>query len=306
MNLHYHSHLPQSVVVLLAVGLTLLGPVALAQAPKTDADELRDLTNKIYSEANARYGMASGRALGSEKSASCEQFRDRSLNKGPEKTTAAERYEAALVFRQCVEDRKANLYRDNAPALTRLTGPMLATDYVHQVMKVEIERADETVRATAGQKDFMGMSFGIGVGVSFSSTEQITGAERAADNTVRVTSRQEQQPRVILEAHYYGVCEKRLEACAAGTFGVGPFFGLAATGEEIDAFALGIMFGWKGKGPDSGSGGFSIGIGAVLDKEFQELAPGFVEGAPLPAGETTVPLVTRSKWSPLLFFTKTF
>jgi hypothetical protein len=307
VNPLHDLRLSRKAIAALAVGLSGFGPVALAQAPQADLEKMRALTTEIYREANASYGFKSGKGLRTEETVNCEDARKRAHNLEPGRTKAAERYEAAIIFRQCIENRKAELYATYAPELARLGGgihPALATDLIQQAMKAQIESADMSVRSNKAQAAFMDMTFGVGVGVSFSK-DGITAAEVAANGTVRVTERQKQVPRAILEAHYYGVCEKRLKACDDGSFGVGPFFGLAATNDTIESFALGVMFGWKDTSHDSG-GGFSIGIGAVLDKEVKQLAPGFQEGAPLPPGETEPKFEMKSKWSPLLFFTKTF
>ena len=96
-----------------------------------------------------------------------------------------------------------------------------------------------------------------------------------------------------------------MQSCLEAKTGIGPFFGLAAANDTIEAFALGVMFGWKEKTDDSAAG-FSVGVGAVLDREVKTLAKGFTEGKPPPAGETAVVFEKRSKWSPLVFFTRTF
>jgi hypothetical protein len=219
-------------------------------------------------------------------------------------TTAAERYRGALELQQCIAIRKAN---DLAEVASQLQGDAprafaTANLVAERYRAMELEVAP-LVSAAKAESEFMGMTFGVGVGVSNSSKERVSAAEVAADGTVRVTSSTKQEPRVILEAHYYGLC--RTERCNDGKFGIGPFFGLAATENKIDSFALGLMFGWKDAKLDA-NGGFSIGIGAVLDREVQQLAAGFEEGRPLPAGETAVKFETRSRWAPVLFFTRTF
>ncbi len=160
-------------------------------------------------------------------------------------------------------------------------------------------KKDDEAKAT-----FMGMAFGVGMGFS-QAKDRVESAAIAADGTVRVLTREKQSPRVILEAHYYGACRK-LQTCNDGTFGFGPFFGIATSSDSaIDAFALGIMFGVKDASAGS-NGGFSLGIGAVLDRKVKTLARGFEEGAKVPAGVVDVVYQTKSKWSPLLMFTRTF
>lgn len=150
----------------------------------------------------------------------------------------------------------------------------------------------------------MGIPFGLGVGVARLRQERIDGAEIAADGTIRISQRRRSEPRVVLEAHSYGLwCN--VSDCTKATRGVGPFFGLAATGNAIEAFALGVMVAWKDKGTNSATG-FSVGIGVVLDTKVQVLANGFEEGKPLPTGETQIKFETKTMWSPLLVFSRAF
>ena len=220
-------------------------------------------------------------------------------------TSPSERLEAATNVRACLEAKKAQSAVTYAEGVRAEGGPYaaLAPNLAAMAYAPAIANADATIFTEKGRSDFLGMSFGVGVGLSRSGKERITDATVAADGTLRVIKREKQIPRVILEAHYYGACT--MPSCYEGRFGIGPFFGLAATNEVIDSFAVGVMFGRKDTTPGA-SGGFSVGIGAVLDREVKDLAKGFEEGKHVPAGETVVSFETRSKWSPLLFFTRTF
>lgn len=228
----------------------------------------------------------------------CPRYEE-TLKKSRSDTTASERYEAAKGRQQCVLQLKSYML---GQAYQQADKQALATQVLTLVAPLE-QATTADVEQKAAEANFMGMTFGVGIGFSSSKHERITSATVAADNTVRVTGSEKQSPRVILEAHYYGVC--KTEACNEARYGIGPFFGLAAKEDSIDSFALGVMFGRRSVDSKPGEG-FSLGIGAVLDREVPTLAPGFVEGQPVPAGETTVAIVKRSRWSPLLFFTKTF
>jgi hypothetical protein len=152
--------------------------------------------------------------------------------------------------------------------------------------------------------DFMGLNFGVGFGLSHSDDDIISEAEVGADGNIRATKTQTQEPRVILESHYYGWCHT--DACNKGARGLGPFFGIVAKDDKlISGFALGGMFGWKNPKDDK-SDGFSIGLGAMLDSDVTSLAEGFKEGKPLPAGETAVKFEEKSRWAALIYFTRTF
>ena len=49
-----------------------------------------------------------------------------------------------------------------------------------------------------------------------------------------------------------------------------------------------------------------MGIGAVLDADVTDLADGFVENQPPPGTETEVRFETESRWSAVIFVTRTF
>lgn len=161
---------------------------------------------------------------------------------------------------------------------------------------------DDAQRDNENQKDFLGLSWGIGVGIS--STEDIVAANIDGDGIVRVSEKTSQKPRLILEMHYYGFC--RLQKCKDGVMGIGPFTGVAGSNNTLESIALGVMFGWRDSKSDQADA-YSFGIGAVLDTKVRRLGSGYVEGQAAPAGGSmSVPLEGRSRWSPLLFFTYTF
>jgi len=162
----------------------------------------------------------------------------------------------------------------------------------------------EQAKTDRAVQEFLGMRFGVGVGVSYSQDDIISDAEVGAGNVIVSTKDERTQPRVILESHYYGWCHST--ACNVGSFGVGPFLGIVAKDEKLlSAFGAGVMLGWKD--PKNGENdGWSIGVGAVLDANVKSLADGFEEGKPLPAGETEIRFEEKSRWSALLFFTRTF
>ncbi len=207
---------------------------------------------------------------------------------------ARERYAAIRTYRDCVENARSQLIAlepGQAAVSSAMFQPLLTT-------------LDEDEGAAKAEKDFMGLSFGVGIGASFSSGDRISAAEIGADGSVRATSDESQEPRVILESHYYGWCKS--EKCNAGERGFGPFFGIVAKDDKlISAFALGGMIGWKGDQEDK-SDGFSIGFGAMLDSDVNSLADGFEKGQPLPPGETSISFETKSRWGAILFFTRTF
>ena len=122
------------------------------------------------------------------------------------------------------------------------------------------------------------------------------------DGVVRVTSSKENQPRVFLESHKYFWCNDNGKD---GTRGCGPFVAVAAKDDDVlGGVAIGFMYGRKTE--ITSSEGFSVGIGAVLDADVNDLASGFVANQPPPGGETEVRLESKSRWSAVLFVTRTF
>jgi hypothetical protein len=206
---------------------------------------------------------------------------------------AKERHDAASHYRKCLEALQNNVALENP---NDASAPL--------ALKSETDQADEKVAETGAQASFMGMNFGLGVGVSYSQHKIVSQAEVAQNGTIRAVKDETQEPRVILETHYYGWCSSR--KCKTGEFGIGPFFGIVAKSDNlISAFGAGLMVGWK-DAAKADSQGFSVGLGAILDSDVTSLAKGFEEGKPLPPGETTIKYETKSQWSALIFFTRTF
>jgi hypothetical protein len=209
---------------------------------------------------------------------------------------AEERYQAGLAFKSCVAAERAERMSKVAPE-------SLGT--VDAVYVPILQHADIYTKQAASDNQFMGQSFGVGVGVSFGKS-RVVSAEVGGDGNIRATKTVKQQPRAILEAHHYvrSWCLNQGD-CNAGKRGLGPFFALAATDDTISAVGFGITHGWR-TGTGTETSGITMSVGVVLDADVEELAPGFEVGKPLPAGETVPKIVKRSRWSPLLMFTKTF
>ena len=214
----------------------------------------------------------------------------------PTKTAAAARHAKTQEFQRCILGLKS----ERAVRATALAD-RADTDAALALLEAKASAAETT---SDGQGNFMGIRFGVGVGVSYSQDDVVPEAELGAGNVIVATKTERQLPRVIFESHYYGWC--RSARCNNGVFGVGPYFGIVAkTDKLISAFSTGAMFGWKDKkGGDPQ--GFSIGIGALLDDGVKSLADGFDAGQPLPPGETKIRFEEKARWSAILFFTRTF
>lgn len=190
---------------------------------------------------------------------------------------------------------------NNRAALLSMTSTFEEKSKVDQLFSPLIDAKKKEESENQSSIDFMGLTWGVGFGYSFSSDEAIDDAE-IVNGVVRVKSNKKEQPRLVLEFHkYFWFNDGRKD----GTRGLGPFVAVAATQDDLlSGVGIGFMYGLKAKQSDPE--GFSIGIGAILDADVKDLADGFSENAPPPGGETTVRFKQESRWSALLFVTRTF
>ena len=142
-----------------------------------------------------------------------------------------------------------------------------------------------------GQREFAGLSFGVGISVTIDTGEhaRVRSAD-IVDGVVRVDSEQNKIARVMLESHYFFLSEKtRLFGIVPPErWGLGPFIALQpGTDEIIEAVALGVMVGFRRAGTDSGSS-WNLGLGWVTDPNVQILGDGFVANEAPPGNETEV------------------
>lgn len=192
---------------------------------------------------------------------------------------------------KCLRDKRAASYVSTDPF-----NRMVVTELFKSDLEA-LEKADE--EATAGL-NFMGIKFGVGLGFSVGSSKAIDNAV-VVNGVIRATSSQKQQPRVVFEFHKYLWCGKN----APGLRGCGPFVAVASSDSKVlSGVGLGFMYGWRDV--STSTDGFSIGIGAMLDAKVKDLASGFEEDHLLPAGETEVRYHEKSRWSLIIFATKTF
>lgn len=207
--------------------------------------------------------------------------------------TVFERAENAEVALQCVKKGRSVLLAMAANAEERAR--------VKELLQSLNEEAAQIKQQADSESSFMGLNWGMGFGYSFGSDEMIDDAE-VIGGIVRVKSRKKEQPRVIFEFHKYFWCNNNY---TNGTRGCGPFVAVAASQDKLlSGVSMGFMYGFKTKATDTD--GFSIGLGAILDGKVKDLADGFKENAAPPAGETQVRYEEKSRWSYLLFVTRTF
>ncbi|MGI9233293.1 MAG: hypothetical protein ACR2RD_06655 [Woeseiaceae bacterium] len=223
------------------------------------------------------------------------QEAEKACNAGGSKVTlktksVEKRLQEATAARQCEEN-----VRNLALAAT----PFESRAGVDSVMDTRIENAMALEARRLAEKEYLGLNWGVGAGISFSFDDAVDGAE-IVNGVIRVTSEKQNQPRIFFEFHKYFWCDVN-----DGTKGCGPFVAVATTSDDVlSGVAMGWMWGWKVKAADSD--GFSIGVGAVLDADVSDLADGFEANQPPPPGETVVRFESKARWSGVLFVTRTF
>lgn len=269
---------------LLALGALLLLPAGAGA--QTTASSLSGLPERKFdAEASAR----------------CMRARD-VLAAAPGEYFPRERLTAMEQYRWCL-----TAARSEESALERTLGPadqQAAAEARAAATSGDLQLLDASRAPAEAGESFLGISFGVGVGVSLAADDIVSEAAIGPNNTVVAVKRARQLPRVILETHYYGWCSSR--ACKAGRFGWGPYFAVIAKSDElISAFSAGLMFGWRNPASPESSG-FSIGVGPILDDAVSSLASGFKPGRPLPAGETAIRYEEKARWGLLLFGSRTF
>jgi hypothetical protein len=217
-----------------------------------------------------------------------DQYQKRSEDS---KLTREERAQMARLYVSCLKDRRAEhaIHDSGVP--------------VQDKYEVELTQATLDSKVADANNQFLGMSWGVGIGIS--KTRSSTAIESAAivNGVVTVTSDKRLQSRVFLESHYYfdGWCSGKDKVVKQGC---GPFMAVATSANDVAGVGFGFMFGWKPKAEEKD--GFSVGIGMILDNKVKNLASGFTPGSPPPPGATTVLTEEKARWSNMLFVTRTF
>lgn len=258
-------------------------PAAWGQSVSPLTEPERD---KLRSQVAARNYLAAQGALANY----CATYFEEAKSQG---NTIYRRAESANAAVQCVSAGRAAMMAADVDPEARLRARDLLQPLADEAVQLKKQADSET--------EFMGLTWGLGFGFSFSSAELVDDAE-IVNGIVRMKSQKKQQPRVVMEFHKYLWCNK---GNTDGTRGCGPFVAVAASEDKVlSGVGVGFMYGLKSKPTDSD--GFSVGIGAILDGKVKDLAEGFKINQPPPAGETTVRFEEKSRWSALMFVTKTF
>ena len=159
-----------------------------------------------------------------------------------------------------------------------------------------------TSSAWALENQFAGMGFGVGLSLTIDIGEhnRINEAVLDENGVVRVTSENNDVPRIMLESHYFFTPK-------GDDFGIGPFVALQpGTDEIIEAIGMGIMMGFKRRSSEDETSSWNIGLGAVVDPSVKILGDGIKENQALPSGETQVRFKETSQWGMLLVASFTF
>ena len=180
-----------------------------------------------------------------------------------------------------------------------------AASAIRDLFEPATAESERLFKKASSENQFMGMNFGVGLGVSVAGSEAIDDAE-VVGGRVTVKSSRKQQPRVFLEYHSYieGWCYNAQTAKTI-RWGCGPFVAVATSPEKaLAGVGFGWMFGYKPN--EQQKEGMSFALGAMLDSKVKNLAEGFRRNEAPPAGETTVRFEEKSRWSAILFVTRTF
>ena len=177
--------------------------------------------------------------------------------------------------------------KSNDPAALSASAEAEALDSKIESKKKELEKLDEEEDS---YEDFISNNFGIGLSatVDLGSHDRIKSAG-VVNGVVRVEEDDDVNLRVMLELHRFMYTSKK-----DGRFGIGPFVGVQ-NGEDhaIEAFALGVMFGFRYPGETKS---LNIGFGGVVDPSVQILGDGLEADQPLPKGESEIRYKTTEQW----------
>lgn len=173
---------------------------------------------------------------------------------------------------------------------------ILLTAFILLIFAPTISTAQEA------ENQFAGMQFGVGLSltIDLGQHDRINEAGLDENGIVRITSENNDVPRIMLESHYFFTPK-------GDDFGIGPFVALQpGTDEIIEAIGIGVMLGFKRASEENNTSSWNIGIGAVVDPNVKILGDGIEENQSLPSGETQVRFKETSQWGALLVVSFTY
>ena len=155
---------------------------------------------------------------------------------------------------------------------------------------LEKEREDRQ-----NEREFAGISFGVGIGVTFTSERErieeavlVDNAMEDGPQVIRATKKRNTTARILLETHYFfSPWHKNL--------GFGPFIAIQPGNEEIiEAAGAGVMMGLR---RDDRAQSFNMGVGVLVEPSVKTLGDGQTDGEPLPAGESEIRFQEKAIYS---------
>jgi hypothetical protein len=178
--------------------------------------------------------------------------------------------------------------------------------------RAETEAARLTEKEAQDRRDALDdfkKGAGLGISVVIGDNDDVIDDATVVDGRIVVTRRSRDQTRAALEAHQLFTANpltangrkairEQVERCAQDTIncplvGIGPFAAIQTGNDDsISSVGLGIMVGVRSDPRQDSS--FNVGLGMVFDNSVKGLAPGFVEGQPLPTGQTQVQFTENS------------
>lgn len=227
---------------------------------------------------------------------------------------AEQRKETFLIDKKLTLEEAREVTRQHISCLTEMRFAMIsqatgqspspkaamAVSVSREAFQTEFSQLSQEDKDKSEQITFLDLKWGLGLGVSLSEDDVVDDAEIVA-GIVRAKSSQKEQPRLLLEYHKFFWCN---DGGTNGNQGCGPFVAVAATDKKVlSGVGFGVMYGRRLAGQ---SEGFSVGVGGMLDANVKGLADGFEENQPPPAGETVPRYKTESRWSGVLFVSRTF
>lgn len=217
----------------------------------------------------------------------------------PGKKAIRARAKAAEEYRACVEREAAAI---RIWAVRNAGGYAFSAAAADDYLDAQLGEAESLERRSAAAAEFLGMKWGIGFGVSIAMEDHIEVAE-IFDGVIRVTEDRSDLPRAVFEFHHYFGCTRQGEKLQTGC---GFFGAVASTSDEVlSGVGAGFMYGWRSEESENPRG-LSIGVGAIFDGNIRTLADGFEVGRPLPPGATSIGYETKSRWSYLIIFSRSF
>lgn len=218
----------------------------------------------------------------------------------PESFDLEQRIAWAKRTAPCLEIEEVRL---RAEALSQKGMEAAETLRKAELTRVLAAQVAQSGEARESESEFLGLEWGIGVGISRSFGDAVDSAQ-VVNGIVRVERDNSLKPRVLLEFHRF--LRHPDPRDGAITRGSGPFVAVAASEESIAAVGGGWMWGWKDRQLPADANAFTLGVGVVVDLNVKTLGDDIHENRPLPEGETEVRFKERSRPSLMLIFTRSF